>query len=213
MAISENRNFNRPPDSIDETAVDQPVVRSSTRWRWSIWPVVTVLALWWLGWGWGGTGGWLWGPQASNSAAPGPAAYQTSETAAETGVKQSPSEPPGQTGRNMNGPGAQVLAARNKQAFIGKPVAANDVPVQQRVSSRAVWIGGDQPMLAVVSGTGSSTDQRVEDGKVIDVQGVVQQAPIKVEAKKSWAITDSDASRLEHEGAYIQVSQLSVPVR
>jgi hypothetical protein len=39
----------------------------------------------------------------------------------------------------------------------------------------------------------------------------VKKAPSEAQAKRAWDLSDQDASRLEHEGAYIEVSQLTVP--
>ena len=113
----------------------------------------------------------------------------------------------------MTGPGVQVLDARNKQPFIGRYFEANHVPVEQKVNDRAIWIGGNNPMLAVVSSNSKSTStaKRVDSGNMIDAKGSIKKAPPATEAKREWSLSDQDASRLEHEGAYIQVSQLTVP--
>jgi hypothetical protein len=109
----------------------------------------------------------------------------------------------------MVGPGVQILAARNKRAYIGKEFLANYVPVQQKASDHAVWIGADNTMLAVVPQNGSN--ENVTPGKMVDAKGTVKKAPSAEQAEREWSLSDQDASRLEHEGAYIQVSELKVP--
>ncbi|MGH9342533.1 MAG: hypothetical protein ACRD19_02045 [Terriglobia bacterium] len=51
----------------------------------------------------------------------------------------------------------------------------------------------------------------MNQGKTVDAVGTMKAAPSAAQAKHEWALSDQDASRLQSEGAYIQVSQLTVP--
>lgn len=198
---------------------DQHVVERTTRggWRWYwVWPVVIALIFWWAGWGWGDSGGWWWGrAHSQNTAIPAPAGSRTTETLANAGARQ-PLTSAGAAGQNTqeSGSGVQILAAQNKQPYIGKHFEVKDVPVQQKVSNRAMWLGtaDNKPMLAIVNGKNNDAAADTADlGKVVDAAGTVEKAPSAAQAKRAWALPEQDAKRLEQEGAYIQVSQLTVP--
>jgi hypothetical protein len=211
---SQNRISNPFLNDIGNEREIEAARTSGWRWYW-VWPViiVLVLAVWWAGWGWGRTGAWWWGHNNSGTlTVPAPADSRTTETLANAGAQQDlPAGSTGSQSQKMTGAGVEVLTSQNKQPYIGKEIALNSVPVQQKVSSRAVWIGTGNPMLAVVKGTGSSSQEGVEQGQIVNAKGVVEKAPPKNQAKHEWALSDSDASRLEQEGAYIEVSQLSIP--
>lgn len=224
MAIPGEPNPNRPlnpadpkgpPTHVDDLGDERRVERVSRggwRWWW-IWPVIIALILWWAGWGWWGTGGWWFGNTAHNTRIPAPAGSRTTETLANAGAKQPLTNAGAAAGgakqQMMTGPDVQVLTATNKKAFIGQPFDADNVPVQQKLNNRAMWIGGDAPILAVVSGSG--VPGTVNQGELVDAKGTVRKAPSKTEAEHAWALSKQDASRLEHEGAYIEVSQLTAP--
>ena len=200
----------RTPDDLGEEEEIERVSRGNWRWWW-IWPVIIALGFWWAGWGWGSTGGWWFGRMHSqNTAIPAPVGSRTTETLANAGAKQPPTNATlGGSPQKMVGPGVPVLAAQDKKAYIGKQFAANEIPVQQKVSSNALWIGENKPMLAVVSGSGHDSAKGVDQGVLVDAIGTVKKAPPKAEAKRQWALSDDDASRLENQGAYIEVSQLT----
>ena len=222
MAISDNPNPNRPPTHVDDLG-DQRIVEKSTRggWRWWwIWPVVVALCIWWAGWGWGGTGGWWFGRTnpAQNSRIPAPAGSRTTETLANAGAQQPVTNAGADAGgarpqEQMVGPGVQILRAQDKKAYVGKEFLANYVPVQQKPSDRTMWIGANQTMLAVLPAhtNGNNTDVNVTPGEIVNAKGTVKKAPSEAQAKREWQLNDQDASRLEKEGAYVQVSQLTVP--
>lgn len=202
-----SRDRTQIDDLGDELAVNR-ASRSGWRWWW-VWPVVIVLGVvfWWSGWG-------RTDRAAKDAIIPAPAGSRTTETLANAGAQQPIANGGvGSAKQHMSGTGVQAVTAQNKQDFIGKPIEVNDVPVQQKVSSRALWIGTNHPILAVVTGNGSSTEKGLEDGKVIDAKGTVQKAPPESQAKQDWALSDQDASRLEQQGAYVQISELSVPMQ
>lgn len=220
MPTPENRNLNTPPVHVNDLGDEREVERATRggwRWWW-IWPIVAALVLWWAGWGWGGTGGWWWGRiNSRNTAISAPPGARTTETIANAGAQQPVTNAGADAGgarpqEQMIGPGTQILAARNKRAYIGKEFLANYVPVQQKASDHAVWIGADNTMLAVVPRNSSNgAVDSAAPGKLVDAKGTVEKAPSVAQAKREWSLSDQDASRLEHEGAYIQVSRLTVP--
>ena len=190
MAEPEYRGPNGPRTHIDDIGDEKTIERQSRggwRWWW-IWAVVALLIVGWAYWGTGGRG-WVRGNHHSQSAnATGPSVH-------------------------VSGPGVQVLKAQDKRTFIGKEFSAKDVPVQQKVNDRAIWIGSSNqtPILAVVNAGVIGTNQKVDLGTVINATGIVQKAPSESQAKAEWALPDKDAQELEKEGAYVQVSQLAFP--
>lgn len=233
MAASENRNPNPDRTHVNDLG-EQEAVERATRggWRWWwIWPVIIALCLWWAGWGWGGTGGWWFGRTQAQQNTPitAPPGARTTETIANAGAKQPVTSAGADAGgarvqNQMVGPGVQILRADNKRSYIGKEFVASDIPVQQKASNRAVWLGANNSMLAVLpdsqrknsenDGSASNQGNNAADataGNVVDAKGTVKKAPSAAQAKREWALSDQDASKLEQEGAYIQVSQLTVP--
>lgn len=201
-------------DDLGDEQLVERVSRGGWRWLW-IWPVILALALWWAGFGWGGTGGWWWGRVAShNKRIPAPPGSVTTETLANAGAHQVIDRNPltGSYGRQkMIGPGVPILTAQDKKAFVGKRFAANDIPVQQKINGRAMWIGEKQPILAIVTGHGKDSAKNVVHGKVVDAIGKVEKAPPEQQARREWNLSNKEVSRLENQGAYIEVSQLTVP--
>lgn len=193
--------------------------RGGWRWWW-IWPVIIALAVWWAGWGWGGTGGWWWGRTAhQNTAIPAKPGSTTTETLANAGAKQpqtSASAAAGGPEEPVTGPGTQILQAQDKRPYIGRNFEANDVPVQQKVNDRAIWIGASATanngtMLAILSPRTNRNANGIARGQMVDAQGTVEKAPPADRARHDWGLSNQDALRLEHEGAYIQVSELTTP--
>lgn len=67
------------------------------------------------------------------------------------------------------------------------------------------------PPLAVVGANSNETANNVNKGKIVDAKGTIEKAPSAAQARRRWDLTDDDATRLEQEGVYIEVSQLTVP--
>jgi hypothetical protein len=224
MALPENRNPNVPPTHVNDLGDERIVERQSRggwRWRW-IWPVIVGLAVWWAGWGWGSTGGWWFGrTQASqNTAIPAPPGSRTTETLANAGAQQ-PLTNAGADARGarpqeqMVGPGVQILDAANKKNYVGRQFEASYVPVQEEPSNRTAWIGANHTMLAVLppnaSENGNANNGSITPGELVDAKGTVKKAPSASQARREWALSGQDASRLEKEGAYVQLSKLTIP--
>lgn len=217
MTIPERSNPNPPThveDLGDERRIEK-VTRGGWRWLW-VWPLAIALVFWWAGWGWGGSGGWLWGAHSRNSAIPAPPGSRTTETLANVGAQQpatSAGAAAGGAGQalnsSMSGPGVPMLTAGDKRAYIGKHFEAKGVPVLRKVDNRVIWIGGKQPTLAVISG--NETANQIVPGSTVDAQGTVKKAPPQSEAVRYWALSQQGVDRLENEGAYVQISQMTVP--
>jgi len=149
---------------------------------WWVWFVIIIGFLWFVGWGWGGYGGWWWG-QPRNAV-----------------VIQTPA-----------GSGVQVLNASNKLAFVGQPFVIRRVPVQGKISGQSFWIGGNgsTPMLVVLEGNGNTTaNANINPGDRVNITGTVEKAPPAAEAKKSMGLDDNAVKRLEQEGVYAQATQV-----
>jgi hypothetical protein len=174
-------------------------IRGGWRWWWA-WALVAGLVFWWAGWGWGTSGGFLWGTRNTPTSANLPV-----NPAIGTGGAPLP---------QASGPGVQVLNANNKQAYVGKPFRVDDVQVQNKVNDQTLWIGTKTgpPMLAVLQKTRNSVaGKNITQGKLVDATGTVEKAPPRDQAIRQWALTDEGASRLEQQGAYVLVSRLTMP--
>lgn len=211
MALPERRDAARPQLHVDDLGDQRSVERvTSSGWRWwFVIPLFIAVAVWWAGWGWAGTGGWWWGRSAKSARIAASAGASTTETLTNAGAAQA--APHADTGgpQPMSGPGVKILDAANKKAFVGQQFAANDIPVRQELSTRVLWIGEKYPILAVVTGKGTANG--ILPGRLVDALGTVKKAPPEAHAKHEWDLSDQDASRLEKQGAYLQVSQLSLP--
>jgi len=151
---------------------------------WWIWLLVFIGIFWFAGWGWGGYGGWWWGPRATVTA---------------------------QTSQIVSGNGVAVLDATDKQAYIGHQFQIRNAPVQNVVNDREFWIeaNGSAPTLVVLTGTGNNiADAKIGNGNRVDVTGTVMKAPPANEAQNNWKLGSDDANRLEKQGAYIEATQV-----
>jgi hypothetical protein len=205
--------------------------RGGWQWWW-VFPVIAALAFWWAAWGWGNTGGYLWGFRSATHDSATNGAIENRDLKGGIGSANSmapnnnvspktPNAPtPGtpsavvRTGPAPSGPGIQVLDAANKQPFVGKHFQADNVPVERKVNDHAMWITANTtaPTLLVINGPESnSSGAQVQPGNAVDATGTVEKAPPSFEAKRKWDLSPEDTARLEKEGVYIQVSQLTVP--
>lgn len=211
MALPEKRIPDQPnsylKDIGDQRTVER-VSRSGWRWWW-VWPVIIALAIWWAGWGWGGTGGWWWGRQAHSPVVEASPGAQTAHTLANAGAQQPAVNTLGGGPQPMSGDGLDIITSQDKQPFIGHKLAANDLPVHHVVSDKVLWVGERYPILAVVTGQGPA--QALVRGQLADAIGTVEKAPSEARAKHEWKLDAADASRLEKEGVYLNVGQISIP--
>lgn len=218
MALPERRNPDAPRIHVDDIGDEQEVERSSRggwRWWW-IWAVVAGLVIWWATWGWDGSGGYMRSHNNSQPVAQVPGTTVT--THANLGTNSttqgtSTASQTNSTNAQEAGQGVQILTAQDKKTYIGKHFEATNVPVQEKVNDHAMWIGAaNQPMLAVVSKTGNdAAGIDANSGSMVNATGTVEKAPSEAQAKREWSLSNEDAQRLEKEGAYIQVSQLTAP--
>jgi hypothetical protein len=232
--IPQNKDSEPRLPDLRNLGDQKQVEKARGNWYW--WfalPVALGLAFWWAAWGWGNTGGYLWGFRSATHDNPTNGAIENRALtngvdSASGGIpnnnvrSNSPNAPaPGtpsavvHNGPPASGPGLQVLDALNKQQFIGKHFQADNVAVERKVNDRALWIADSskEPMLVVINGgpNSSPSSAQIQPGSPVDATGTVKTAPPSFEAKQKWDLSDDDVARLEKEGVYIQVSQLTVP--
>lgn len=176
--------------------------RKGWRSSFSLILLFAAILIWYVGFGWGDSGGWLWGNR---------------ESAAE----------PVNNGQ-ISGPGVAILEVADKQDYAGQPFEVRNVPVDHWSGKTAVWIGSSHsylPMLLLLppgsgiappSGTaprtapaspGSSPASPSAPLQRLDVTGKVVKAPPLREAQQQWHLSDEDVDQLEQEGVYIQATQ------
>lgn len=169
------------------------------KWRFAYaWMVLALLlAFWYIGFGWGDSGGWIWGHRNASAT--------------------------GATAGDLNA-GLVILEVANKQDYIGQSFQIRNVAVDHWSSDQAVWIGSRHsylPMLLVFpaasplapravgpTGSGSSAGASAGTGtgaKVLylNVSGKVMKAPPTAQAQQQWKLSDDDVDQLEQEGVYI----------
>lgn len=186
----------RSYDELERDRIDRRAVGTGAgfAWWWVFWIVIIALAIWWAGWGWGGSGGRWWSGRGRTTPA-----YGTTNPG--TGANQAV----------VGGPGLSALTATNKHLYIGKPFQVNNVPVQNEVNDHVLWIGtgNSTPMLVVLTGNGNTAaNAQIGQGTLVDVTGSMRKAPPQVQAQQQWQLSGNDAAQLERQGAYIQATQV-----
>jgi hypothetical protein len=210
--VSPRRQY--PPDpALDPAPKPQlhehsPASKSPASGKWRVgysWIILAlILGVWYVGFGWGNSGGWIWG----HSKASAPVANKSEAST----------------------PGVVILEVANKQDYIGQSFQISDVSVDHWSSPRAVWIGSRHsylPMLLVLSSASPlapalSSAARPDDSGVgasagsaplasapvqhLDVKGTIIKAPPTVQAQRQWHLSDEDVDQLEQEGVFIQAT-------
>lgn len=116
----------------DFSKLDSQIHHSGLRWMWICTAIVIVVACVWMGWGFGGTGGW-WARAAHRSRV-----AESGPGVASSGHLISIPE--------LSGPGVAALDAKDKTSFLGQPFAVTGAAVQENAGSHALWIGhNDSP--------------------------------------------------------------------
>ena len=155
-------------------------------WRFSFWWIwlLVILGIWYVGFGWGNSGGWLW-----HHSAPGM-----------------------HNDASITGDGSVILNANNKRQYIGQAFQVDNAPVDRAASNVAFWIGSRNnsvPMLLVTTGVPANAgNENLAHGQSIYAGGRVMAAPNAAQAKQQWSLSDADVAKLEQQGAYIQATQV-----
>lgn len=179
----------------------------SWTWLWVVLFVAIIVAFWFAGWGFGGYGGWWWGKKTVAIVQPD---------------------------IQLSGSGVAIIDAPDKAVYAGQVFQLNNVPIQRKVNDKAMWIGNltSGPMLIVFASNGAentpenssagtnknetetkntttSSGTGIAQGDRVNVSGKVQKAPPADTAKKDWGLSDAGVQRLEQQGAYVEVAQVT----
>jgi hypothetical protein len=178
---SQNRNQDKQGRNPQEPNYRRVVPASAGggfAWWW-VWVVIVIAAFWFAGWGWGGYGGWWWGGRRpgivgkSNSRING-----TPDTAANSNRSTTGANNPATYGAPANGTvstnpalthttgsGLDVLNSTDKATYVGKNFQVENIPIQQKVSSKVLWVGqsngnrilvvSNQPIAATTTTNGN----------------------------------------------------------
>lgn len=197
-------NTTRPPLGDDRPASGKTPARRGWRYGYSWILLPLILGIWYVGFGWGNSGGWIWGDR--NVAVP---------VANDDG--------------DLNGSGLVILEVANRQDYVGQSFQIRNVAVDHWSGERAVWIGSRHsflPMLLILpagspvgppaSATpGSAGESSPADPasapkvQMLDVKGKIVKAPPSAEAQQAWKLSDDDVNQLEEEGVYIEGSRVT----
>ncbi|MGA7523003.1 MAG: hypothetical protein WBW84_11005 [Acidobacteriaceae bacterium] len=203
----------------------------SSGWRFGFWWVwiLIIAGIWYVGFGWGTSGGWIWGHRQ---------AVQTADDTA------------------LAGPGVAILDANNKLPFVGQGFQIQNVPVERDAGPRSYWIGSQfnsVPMLVVnasnmanprgssrdaaaghksapaaaagnppnaAANAAGSPDRTANNSRSaaaipatapdewLDVTGQILKAPPAGQAEQQWGLSTGDTDRLEGEGVYINATEM-----
>lgn len=181
-----------------------PPRRAPRRWRYGYsWIILAVvLVVWYVGFGWGDSGGWIWGARESAFA-------------------------PANDGQ-LSGSGVAILEVADKLDYVGQSFEVRDVPVDHWSAKNAVWIGSSHsylPMLLILpagsrvhpvsggapassnpDGGQGSTAPGAAPQQRLNVTGRLVKAPPLAEAQQRWNLSDDDVDQLEEQGVYIQAT-------
>lgn len=160
--------------------------RAGFLFAWLIAVLLFAAFLYWIAFGWGGTGGYWWHHQAAPTRA--------------------------NNGRMIKGTGLNALNATTKTAYIDQNFQVKNVPIQKKVNDRIYWIGpsGRAPMLVVVGGNANSTNMaQLAPGDLANVAGTIDKAPPPSQAVSQWPLSSTGLARLEKEGAYVRATQMN----
>lgn len=198
-------------------------------WLWVWLLVIVVAAFWFAGWGWGGHGGWWWGKKPAVAmvnpniqlSGSGIAIMDAPDKQVYVGqpfelnnvpVQKKVSNTAIWVGTRSSGPMLVVFggnASSNNEngtsAETGKNNARKGGPNNNTSQNSANGENANAPGAAGAT----ITAPNLEEGDALDLSGTVEKAPPANEAKQQWGLSDSGVQRLEHQGAYIRVAQVS----
>jgi hypothetical protein len=157
-------------------------------WRfgfWWIW-ILVFIAIWWVAFGWGNSGGFVW-------ARHGAGASQAVNDAV------------------LSGPGLPILNAgiAGKHACLGQAFIIRNVPVERVAGPHALWIGNANnsiPMLLVAPADLNA--RSFAHGEWLNVTGRIQEALPPAQAQHQWGLSTADAQALQKQGVYIQANSV-----
>lgn len=169
----------RGPQLENLSQVDKLDHQVSSGWRFGFWWVwiLVIVGIWYVGYGWGGHGGWLHArPAVQNDTA-------------------------------LSGQGVDALSMENKARFANQAFNLRNAVVERRASDRALWIGSKfnaVPTLLILPAGNNSSISAIGQGDWIDTNGRIYAAPRPAQAKQQWGLSDQDAQQLQTQGAYFQ---------
>jgi hypothetical protein len=99
-----------------------------------------------------------------------------------------------------------LVAERNPRVLVGQPVLLQKVGVRKVNGEGAFWVSHVRTPPVFVSGGG-----KIEFGRAVTIDGKVQAAPSREEARRRWpGLSEKDLDTLAKQGVYIEALQVSV---
>lgn len=191
MATPQQRPDPEQPRELEDMQHRDLQREIGPRWRfgfWWIWIIVFV-AIWWVAFGWGNSGGYIWGHHG--------AARPVNDTM-------------------TAGPGLPILDAStaDKHNYVDQAFIIRNVQVEQVANPHAMWIGNANnsvPMLLMMPGNAST--RSFAHGEWANVSGQIRKAPPAAQAQKQWSLSPTNTRLLETQGVYIQGTQVARALR
>src|SRR6185437_9005794 len=140
---------------------------AGNRVRFLVTLLIVVILLgaffYWIAFGWEGTGGYWWHPQA-------------------TPTQSSASRP-------ITGTGLAAMNATDRRPYIGQSFQLSNVPIQRKIKNQMFWIGtnSQSPILVVLNSNQNPAQfNPLSTGNTVDVTGKVMKAPPTPDAASQW---------------------------
>jgi hypothetical protein len=109
------------------------------------------------------------------------------------------------------------LFSSKKDSLIGQPVTLHNVQVRDKTGRDAIWVGTSPQQIILVTMPSivrplypDGREAKVDKGDLVNVNGVVQRAPLAFQLREGWGVDRSDAEVLGENGVIINGLRVEV---
>ncbi len=109
------------------------------------------------------------------------------------------------------------LFSSRKDSLIGQPVTLRSVQVRDKTGRDAIWIGTSPQQMILVTMPSivrplypDGREARLDKGDLVNVNGVVQRAPLPFQLHDGWGVDRTDADALGENGVIINGLRIEV---
>jgi hypothetical protein len=109
------------------------------------------------------------------------------------------------------------LFSAKKDSLIGQPITLQNVPVREKTSRDAIWVGSSPQQMVLVTMPSivrplypDGREAKVKKGDVVTVNGVVQRAPLAFQLREGWGVDRAQAELLGENGVIINGLRIEV---
>jgi hypothetical protein len=109
------------------------------------------------------------------------------------------------------------LFSNKKDSLIGQPITLQKVQVRDKTGRDAIWVGSNPQQMILVTMPSivrplypDGREARVNKGDLVNVNGVVQRAPLAFQLREGWGVERLDADTLGENGVIINGLRVEV---